>query len=50
VKGRWFDPVNGNEIPAVSNHSNEGTYDCSPPGPNAAGDHDFLLILEIEQP
>jgi len=46
VKGRWFDPVNGNVIPITSNLSNKGTYDFSPPGLNGGGAQDFLLILE----
>jgi Protein of unknown function (DUF4038)/Putative collagen-binding domain of a collagenase len=48
VKGRWFDPVNGNEIPITSELPNKGTYDFSPPGNNRAGTPDFMLILESD--
>jgi hypothetical protein len=46
VKGRWFDPVSGNVLPIEPSLPNKGTHIFSPPGPNGAGDYDFLLILE----
>jgi len=48
VKGRWFDPVNGNEIPITSELLNKGKYVFSPPGLNGGGAQDFLLILESD--
>ena len=48
VKGRWFDPVNGNVVPITSNLSDKGTSVFSPPGLNGAGAQDFLLILEAK--
>ena len=48
VKGKWFDPVNGNVIPVTANLPNKGTYDFSPPRLNGAGAKDFLLILEAK--
>jgi hypothetical protein len=48
VKGRWFDPVNGNVVSIISNLPNKGTYDFSPPGLNGGGEQDFLLILEAK--
>lgn len=46
VTGKWFDPVNGKVIPIQSALPNKGTFSFSSPGPNGAGNHDFLLILE----
>ena len=48
VKGRWFDPVNGNVVTITSNLPNKGTYDFSPPGLNGGNSQDFLLILEAK--
>ena len=48
VKGRWFDPVNGNVVPITSNLSDKGTSDFSPPGLNGGGAQDFILILEVK--
>jgi hypothetical protein len=47
VTGRWFDPTSG-EFKAVvgSPFSNIGQEDFTPPGNNAAGDGDFVLVLE----
>ncbi len=49
VRGRWFDPVNGNVIPLAARLPNKGEYDFLPPGPNASGKYDFLLILESDK-
>jgi hypothetical protein len=46
VRGRWFDPVNGNVFPLSTILTNKETYIFSPPGNNGAGKQDFLLILE----
>jgi hypothetical protein len=47
LKGKWFDPVNGNVVHISLNLPNKGTYDFSPPGLNGGGAEDFLLILEV---
>lgn len=46
LTARWFDPASGEtrELPAPVS-SGEGTQDFSPPGRNADGDGDWVLLL-----
>jgi hypothetical protein len=47
VTARWFDPVNGAATAvAGSPFPNTGVQEFTPPGPNSAGDGDWVLILE----
>lgn len=47
VAARWFDPTSGQFKAVVgSPFSNTGQEDFTPPGKNAAGDGDFVLVLE----
>jgi hypothetical protein len=46
VTGRWFDPSSGSFRPiAASALANRGRVQLSSPGANAAGDHDWVLVL-----
>ena len=48
VTARWYDPTNGSyTADAASPLSNTGTHDFSRAGANSAGDHDWLLLLEV---
>jgi hypothetical protein len=46
VTGRWFDPTNGSStpIPAAA-LAKAGPVELAPPGANAAGDNDWVLVL-----
>lgn len=47
VRSTWFDPTDGSFIAATgATLSARGTRAFTPPGPNTAGDSDWLLILE----
>jgi hypothetical protein len=47
VNAAWFDPTNGRSQPvAGSSFDNKGMRDFASPKNNAAGDDDFVLILE----
>lgn len=47
VTCRWYDPTNGSfTADAASPHVNTGTHDFSRATANAAGDADWLLVLE----
>jgi hypothetical protein len=47
VQAIWFDPSDGRYRPvAGSPFTNEGTRPFTPPGPNSAGDADWVLLLE----
>jgi Protein of unknown function (DUF4038)/Domain of unknown function (DUF5060)/Putative collagen-binding domain of a collagenase len=49
VRARWFDPASG-ELKVIE-HSpfpNAGSHEFTPPGKNAAGDSDWLLVLDDE--
>ncbi|MBW3623094.1 MAG: DUF4038 domain-containing protein, partial [Armatimonadetes bacterium] len=49
VTARWFDPTNGSyKTVEGSPFSNQGTREYMPPPKNAAGDPDFLLLLEVK--
>jgi hypothetical protein len=50
VTARWFDPSNGSYA-AIGNSPfpNSGTMYFTPPGPNSAGDSDWVLVLEAAQ-
>jgi hypothetical protein len=44
---RWFDPTNATYRPAAGSRlANGGVREFSPPGSNAAGDGDWVLLLE----
>ena len=51
VYGRWFDPTNG-QYTSVSTSAldHAGTHSFNPPGKNAAGDADWVLVLTIKKP
>ena len=42
--GRWFDPTSGT-YQGIGTLPNSGTRSFAPPGVNAAGDRDWVLIL-----
>jgi hypothetical protein len=46
---RWFDPTNG-ELKAIegSPFPNTGSHEFTPPGKNAAGESDWVLVLEAK--
>ena len=47
VKASWFDPASGQYRPVEgSPFDNQGKRDFTPPGNNAAGEGDFVLVLE----
>jgi hypothetical protein len=47
VRATWFDPAGGQYEPvAGSPFGNKGSRDFTSPGRNAAGDADFVLVLE----
>jgi len=46
VSVNWYDPTTGTSTPATgSPFSNAGSQDFAPPGSNAAGDRDWVLLL-----
>jgi hypothetical protein len=46
VSASWYDPTNGHSAPvAGSPFPNQGARSFTPPGPNAAGDGDWVLVL-----
>ncbi len=48
VQATWFDPSNGQSRPiAGAPFNNTGTRDFLAPDKNAAGDPDFVLVLEV---
>jgi len=48
VTGRWLDPASGQSRHMEgSPFDNDGKRDFAPPGNNAAGDGDFVLVLEV---
>jgi hypothetical protein len=44
ITGRWFDPTSGG-YQGIGTLPNSGTRSFAPPGVNAAGDQDWVLIL-----
>jgi hypothetical protein len=51
ASARWFDPTNGSfSTLAGSPLPNVGTLQIAPPGPNAEGTTDWVLILETNPP
>jgi hypothetical protein len=50
IEAAWFDPTDGQSRPVQgSPFTNEGSRSLTTPGPNAAGDHDWVLVLEVPQ-
>ena len=48
VQATWYDPTNGQSRSITgSPFDNKGTRDFLPPDRNAAGDPDFVLVLEV---
>lgn len=48
VTCRWFDPTDGSyTADAASPHTNSGSHDFSRSATNAAGDPDWVLVLEV---
>ncbi len=48
VTAEWFDPTSGQyKSIQASPFSNEGKRDFAPPGKNAAGEPDWVLVLEV---
>jgi hypothetical protein len=46
VQGRWYDPTNGRYSPVSgSPFPNTKAVELAPPGRNAAGDPDWVLVL-----
>jgi hypothetical protein len=51
VVARWYDPSRGSFIPIEGSPlPNTGQREFSPPGNNADGDGDWLLVLEVNPP
>jgi hypothetical protein len=51
VAARWFDPTNGSFVTVVGSPLvNAGSMQLAPPGPNAEGTTDWVLILETNPP
>jgi hypothetical protein len=49
VRASWFDPAGGQDKPVEgSPFANKAARDFTPPGPNAAGEGDFVLVLEAQ--
>jgi hypothetical protein len=47
VKARWFDPTTGRDQPAAdSPFAPVAAHEVAPPSRNAAGDPDWVLVLE----
>jgi len=46
VKAKWFDPTNATYSAVSGKIANTGTHQFTPPGPNAAGDGDWVLLLQ----
>jgi hypothetical protein len=47
VSARWFDPTSGRSSPASDgSHPNAGEASFIAPGKNAAGESDWVLVLE----
>jgi hypothetical protein len=46
VTANWYDPTNGNFVAIGSALANTGTRSFTAPSNNAAGDTDWLLLLE----
>ena len=45
---RWYDPTSGKYLEVHgSPFANSGSRQFSPPGPNGAGDADWVLVLEV---
>jgi hypothetical protein len=50
VAARWFDPTSGQSTSVDgSPFDNTGERDFAPPGSNAAGEGDFVLVLETQK-
>ena len=48
VRARWFDPTSGVFSQAeVSTLENRSSREFRPSGKNAAGDNDWVLVLEV---
>jgi hypothetical protein len=45
VTARWYDPTNGTYVAAGAGLANSGSRDFVPPGTNAGGDGDWVLVL-----
>lgn len=45
VTASWFDPTNAAST-AIGSFANTGTQDFTPPGNNAGGDGDWVLVME----
>jgi hypothetical protein len=45
VSASWFDPTNAAST-AIGSFANSGSQDFTPPGNNAAGDGDWVLVME----
>lgn len=50
ASAEWFDPSNGTyQVISGSPFSNSGSHDFTPPGTNAAGDSDWVLLLNASE-
>jgi len=48
VRAQWFDPADGRYRPVESSpFESRGNHEFTTPGPNSAGDSDWVLILEL---
>jgi hypothetical protein len=45
ARARWFDPTSG-ELKSITVSPTPGNWELSPPGKNAAGDLDWVLVVE----
>jgi hypothetical protein len=45
-RARWFDPTSGEFVAAAGSLPLSGTREFSPPGPNKAGEPDWVLVLD----
>jgi hypothetical protein len=51
VNATWYDPASGTYVSIDGGpFANSGTHEFVPPGPNADGDGDWVLVLETRQP
>ena len=49
MQARWFDPTNAKWHPVEGGpFPRSGKHDFAPPGKNAAGEADWVLLLEVE--
>ena len=48
ASARWYDPTAGRFVPAAGSVDGQGRMTVEHPGPNGAGDADWVLVVHIE--